>query len=426
MNCRQTRPQDVLRTRRPAGRFHASPPTKKNRPQDRALQPRVLRPHRALRQARRPIPGARRAGRHQPRRRNLRVVSRSRASRVETRARSSSAVVTRRLDSRHATARSHPRTIPRTRPPRHRRATACPASCSWKTPAAAASTCSSASASTAPSSSCAAKATTPATASSSPAISKSAATNAACCCSVRHDELTRRRRHKLRHPAEDERPNYRLTPQRAGPCLAPTAVPERTHAAPPGSSTPSSAPAPKANRAHRSTPPSTGSTPVPRTTQALAVDVPSGLDCDTGQPAAHTVRADHTCTFAAMKIGFTATRRQAVPRHRPRLRHRHPAENVYVMRTLFRKRHPTMWEASPTPISLSNRKRLRRQRRLPQRTTATAPIHHGIRARRNSSANACGPSGSPVAWRVSSFQLRLRPGAKTRSRMNWPTAGFLT
>jgi NAD(P)H-hydrate epimerase len=43
----------------------------------------------------------------------------------------------------------------------------------------------------------------------------------------------------------------------------------------------------------------------PATTKALAVDVPSGLDCDTGQPAAHTVRADHTCTFAAMKIGFT-------------------------------------------------------------------------------------------------------------------------
>jgi NAD(P)H-hydrate epimerase len=43
----------------------------------------------------------------------------------------------------------------------------------------------------------------------------------------------------------------------------------------------------------------------PAKTQALAVDVPSGLDCDTGQPATHTVRADHTCTFAAMKIGFT-------------------------------------------------------------------------------------------------------------------------
>ena len=36
----------------------------------------------------------------------------------------------------------------------------------------------------------------------------------------------------------------------------------------------------------------------------LAVDVPSGLDCDTGQPATHTVRADYTCTFAAMKIGY--------------------------------------------------------------------------------------------------------------------------
>jgi NAD(P)H-hydrate epimerase len=42
----------------------------------------------------------------------------------------------------------------------------------------------------------------------------------------------------------------------------------------------------------------------PATTRALAVDVPSGLDCDTGQPAAHTVRADHTCTFAAVKVGY--------------------------------------------------------------------------------------------------------------------------
>ncbi len=38
----------------------------------------------------------------------------------------------------------------------------------------------------------------------------------------------------------------------------------------------------------------------------LAVDVPSGLDCDTGVPAATTVRADHTCTFVAAKQGFTA------------------------------------------------------------------------------------------------------------------------
>lgn len=36
----------------------------------------------------------------------------------------------------------------------------------------------------------------------------------------------------------------------------------------------------------------------------LAVDVPSGLDCDTGEPAEHTVRAAHTCTFATAKVGF--------------------------------------------------------------------------------------------------------------------------
>ncbi len=36
----------------------------------------------------------------------------------------------------------------------------------------------------------------------------------------------------------------------------------------------------------------------------LAVDLPSGLDCDTGQPAAHTIRAAHTCTFVAAKPGF--------------------------------------------------------------------------------------------------------------------------
>jgi NAD(P)H-hydrate epimerase len=36
----------------------------------------------------------------------------------------------------------------------------------------------------------------------------------------------------------------------------------------------------------------------------LAVDLPSGLDCDMGEPAAATVRADLTCTFVAMKPGF--------------------------------------------------------------------------------------------------------------------------
>ncbi len=38
----------------------------------------------------------------------------------------------------------------------------------------------------------------------------------------------------------------------------------------------------------------------------LAVDLPSGLNCDTGQPAQHTIRAAHTCTFVAQKPGFLA------------------------------------------------------------------------------------------------------------------------
>lgn len=37
----------------------------------------------------------------------------------------------------------------------------------------------------------------------------------------------------------------------------------------------------------------------------LAVDIPSGLDCDTGEPSPHTIRATHTCTFFANKIGLT-------------------------------------------------------------------------------------------------------------------------
>lgn len=37
----------------------------------------------------------------------------------------------------------------------------------------------------------------------------------------------------------------------------------------------------------------------------LSVDVPSGLDCDTGRPSNATVMADVTVTFTANKIGFT-------------------------------------------------------------------------------------------------------------------------
>src|SRR5690606_29801033 len=38
----------------------------------------------------------------------------------------------------------------------------------------------------------------------------------------------------------------------------------------------------------------------------VAIDIPSGLDCDTGQPSRSTIRAAHTCTFVALKPGLVA------------------------------------------------------------------------------------------------------------------------
>jgi len=43
-----------------------------------------------------------------------------------------------------------------------------------------------------------------------------------------------------------------------------------------------------------------------RPPRVLAVDLPSGLDCDTGLTAGECVRADATATFVARKIGFDA------------------------------------------------------------------------------------------------------------------------
>jgi NAD(P)H-hydrate epimerase len=40
--------------------------------------------------------------------------------------------------------------------------------------------------------------------------------------------------------------------------------------------------------------------------RVMAVDLPSGLDCDSGRPQESTVRATHTATIAAEKIGFAA------------------------------------------------------------------------------------------------------------------------
>jgi len=45
--------------------------------------------------------------------------------------------------------------------------------------------------------------------------------------------------------------------------------------------------------------------------KVMAVDLPSGLDCDSGVPNDPTIRATHTATFVAPKFGFSA--RTAVP-----------------------------------------------------------------------------------------------------------------
>ncbi|MHC4110465.1 MAG: NAD(P)H-hydrate epimerase [Planctomycetota bacterium] len=39
----------------------------------------------------------------------------------------------------------------------------------------------------------------------------------------------------------------------------------------------------------------------------LAVDIPSGLDCDTGEPLGAAIRANYTVTFVAGKKGFTSS-----------------------------------------------------------------------------------------------------------------------
>jgi NAD(P)H-hydrate epimerase len=40
----------------------------------------------------------------------------------------------------------------------------------------------------------------------------------------------------------------------------------------------------------------------------VAVDIPSGLDCDTGLPLGAAIKASWTVTFVAVKKGFTFSR----------------------------------------------------------------------------------------------------------------------
>lgn len=44
---------------------------------------------------------------------------------------------------------------------------------------------------------------------------------------------------------------------------------------------------------------------VKMTPRVIAIDVPSGLECDTGQPSNATIRAHETITFVALKKGFS-------------------------------------------------------------------------------------------------------------------------
>lgn len=44
--------------------------------------------------------------------------------------------------------------------------------------------------------------------------------------------------------------------------------------------------------------------------QVLAVDIPSGLDDDTGQPLGPTIRADHTAAVIAPRVGYAAPEAQ--------------------------------------------------------------------------------------------------------------------
>lgn len=47
----------------------------------------------------------------------------------------------------------------------------------------------------------------------------------------------------------------------------------------------------------------------------VAIDIPSGLNCDTGQPSNVTIRASLTITFVAPKVGFSVTGAQTYLGH---------------------------------------------------------------------------------------------------------------
>ena len=99
-----------------------------------------------------------------------------------------------------------------------------------------------------------------------------------------------------RHPQDASR-RARDRTCRATRASSPKSLPPRR-----SSSTRCWAPAPRAPSATRISPRSTSSTAPGR--PILAVDIPSGLDADTGEPLGTCVVAAHTVTFAAPKTGM--------------------------------------------------------------------------------------------------------------------------
>ena len=67
----------------------------------------------------------------------------------------------------------------------------------------------------------------------------------------------------------------------------------------------------------------------------LAVDIPSGLDCDSGKPLGPTVRAEHTVTFVAPKLGFAAPGASEWVWRGPRCRYRSAARLAGGLATLL-------------------------------------------------------------------------------------------
>ncbi len=152
---------------------------------------------------------------------------------------------------------------------------------------------------TAPSSFAPERETTAETGSSSPGTWHCAASKTTvCCCSAIEAKLSGRRGNQL--PRGDRGQQTAIDCAGRDPLILPSSTKQPAHAdwivdALLGTGTAGTIREPYAtviaaiNRANK---------------KVLAVDLPSGMDCDTGQPLGDCVRAAHTATFVGRKVGF--------------------------------------------------------------------------------------------------------------------------